>query len=379
MTADGSPVDLTGNTFVMPAGDVSVNVTFVGKIYNITLSPAITGGNVVVSEAARMGTTVSLSPVPETNHELISLTVRTRSGSSVAVTGNTFVMPAGNVVVNAVFWNKTDFVAVTGGNVSGDADGYGSAVFIDGRDVTIRNLWVCNHEVTQKEYLTYCKYGDSVSLGSGTGDNMPVYHVNWYDAIVYCNLRSIAEGLTPVYSIGGMTHPSSWPGVTGSGGKYCGPSGANTTFDGVSMNMNANGYRLPTSLEWEYAARSGNNGVMETYLYSGGDNVDTVAWYSGNSENQVHTIKTKSPNSLNIYDMSGNVWEWCWDWSGPVSATTGETGPVSSSSGRCTAGWDCKTAVYEGYTMELAIPGASAPYERGESSSVIGFRVVRTR
>ena len=380
MTADGSPVDLTGNTFVMPAGDVSVNVTFVGKIYNITLSPTITGGNVVVSETARMGTSVSLSSVPETNHELISLTVRTRSGSSVAVTGNTFVMPADDVVVNAVFWNKTDFVAVTGGNVSGDADGYGSAVFIDGRDVTIRNLWVCNHEVTQKEYLTYCRYGDSGSLSSGTGDNMPVYRVNWYDAIVYCNLRSIAEGLTPVYSVGGVTNPSAWSGVSGAGEKYCGPSGTNSVLDGVSMNQNANGYRLPTRLEWEYVARSGNTGVMETYLYSGGNNVDTVAWHSGNSGGNVHAIKTKSPNSLSIYDMSGNVWEWCWDWSEPVSATTGETGPASSSSGqRSTAGWDCKTTVYAGYTMELAIPGVSVPYERGESSSVIGFRVVRTR
>ena len=110
----------------------------------------------------------------------------------------------------------------------------------------IGNLWVCDHEVTQKEYETYCKYGGdkdpSYSYGGnkGDGDDYPVYHVNWYDALVYCNLRSMAEGLNPVYKIkkdGGAdgeltTNPAEWVDImsdtTVNPVKYCGPSASNT-------------------------------------------------------------------------------------------------------------------------------------------------------
>ena len=164
------------------------------------------------------------------------------------------------------------------------------------RKVTVDGFYMCRFPVTQREWLevtgtTPCHF---------KGDNFPVVNVNWFDAIEYANLRSLREGLTPAYGTGDA---------------------------GITWDRDANGYRLPTEAEWEFAARGGHDSPGN-FMFSGSDNVDEVAWYCGNSVGNMHEVGTKKPNALGLYDMSGNVWEWVWDWYGryPNMAQTNPDG-----------------------------------------------------
>ena len=221
------------------------------------------------------------------------------------------------------------FVLVEAGTFKmGSNDGYSDNKPV--HEVTItKPFYMGKYEVTQAEYEKYCSYGsDSPGSTNGNGDNYPAYYVSWYDALVYCNKRSIAENLTPCYSISDSTDPDKWGTV---------PTLSDSKWNAVICNFEANGYRLPTEAEWEYAARAGDN-TVDSLTYSGTSNVDELgdyAWYSDNSNSTTHEVGTKLPNAFGLYDMAGNLFECCWNWKTSSYDTEEERGsdPTGASDG----------------------------------------------
>jgi formylglycine-generating enzyme required for sulfatase activity len=174
-------------------------------------------------------------------------------------------------------------------------------------------------ETTMWQYALYC-YAKGLSIdnfhskpwGEMGGDD-PVIYVSWYDAALYANWLSEKSGLKVTYDIA----------TNGSDNQY----EWSATVDTI-----AKGYRLPSEVEWEYAARGGKN--REQFEYSGSDTLEVVGRYYNNSGGRTNKVKSLRPNSLGLYDMSGNVWEWCEDWyeDYPNPIELGYRGPKDGSS-----------------------------------------------
>jgi len=229
------------------------------------------------------------------------------------------------------------------------------------------------YQVTQEQWIEIMGNNPSYFHG-GTGrepdggeeqKKRPVEQISWYEAIVFCNKLSIIENLGPIYSLFGSTNPDDWNNI---------PTSQNNEWDKVKTIPGANGYRLPTESQWEYACRAG--AAAAEYI-PGNDANNIPGWFYTNSNYKTHEVGKKPVNPWGLFDMHGNVREWCWDWySATYYSTFTVIDPMGPSSG--------STRVLRGGSwndswtnVRAAFRDKSSPLPNSNSKNTIGLRLIR--
>ena len=221
--------------------------------------------------------------------------------------------------------------------------------------VSLAPLLIGKTEVSQALWQEVMGFNPSVR----TDSRQPVTNVSWYQVLEFCNLLSQRDGLSPCYSIN-----KGFPDANN-------VSDFDSLRYSVSCNWDASGYRLPTEAEWEYAAKCGDN--YNKLKFSGSNRINEVAWYLANSGDRVQACGQKKANAFGLYDMSGNVFEWCWDYWGPYSKEA-VIHPKGAKSGAY--------RVIRGGSWQSEPDLCNSTYRGGnaaaDSSKDLGFRIVRS-
>ena len=245
-----------------------------------------------------------------------------------------------------------DMVIVNGGK-------YTPSFFNEEREVC--DLEVCKYQTTQDMWMEVMENNPSYFKGG----RRPVEKVSWWDALEYCSLK---YGLQPVYDLSQKNK----------GILKVNQPGGKTEYPNLADFSKTEGFRLPTEVEWEWFARGGEIAIQDgtfNMRYAGSNNIDEVAWYGKNSGKQTHDVGTKKTNQLGLYDCSGNVWEWCYDTSGPgyISEKISYIYDETKGGRRLRGGSHVHNDTFSGSGLFYRSYDVN-----GSKVSVSGFRIVRT-
>ena len=405
-SVSGSFAWATPTASVGNAGAQSYNMTFTptdATNYNtMTQGVSVTvhylvsfitnGGSSIPAQSIIAGDTVTRPPNPSRSgyvfdHWYQNAAFTVPYNFTAAVPGNA------NITLYAKWVSQTDIDAMNTKNmvwIPGGTFQMGSPSTETGRNaredyrtendgnVTVSGFYMGRYQVTQEQYQAVMGNNPSAHRAGGsrasfvTGLNtntFPVETVSWYDAIVFCNRLSILEGLTPAYRIpgyGNSDDPEFW--IASNGGTI--PGSSNTTWNAVEIVPGSTGYRLPTEAQWEYACRAGT-----TTAYNTGATINTSQANYNSVLNRTSAVGSYAPNVFGLYDMHGNVWEWCWDWyNASYNNAGGNVDPLGASSGTYRVirggGWN-----FVGRNLRSADRNGS--YNPGHRYDFIGFRLLR--
>lgn len=296
------------------------------------------------------------------------------------IISNCFVAEDGSLVINKTKLEKTALATVidTATTITGSGT---VGVFINKRTVTLSPYRIGKYEVTQEFFEAVMgknpsNFKDSPADGE-TQELRPVESISWYHAIVFCNKLSILMGLEPCYSVNGIDDWQEFDyGRIPDSKNY----DSYSSWKSVSCDFTKNGYRLPTEAEWEFSARGGNQSADDwNYTYAGSNNLDSVAWHKDNSINKTHEVGKLVPNRLGLYDMSGNVAEWCWDWYDEKYSLIDKPATGASSGDynyRVNRGDSYYSSDISNSSVSSRKGGYNSPYSRDTIG--LGFRIART-
>ena len=347
-----------------PTEDVTLFAKWVSEMYTITYdSNGATGGTVPKTVQVEKGSSFVISAntgnLTKTGYAFTKWSTSTDGESGQTYASGDSLIPSKNMTLYAQ-WGKdyAAMVTVPGGSFYLDVPNKTRP------KITLSSFQIAQYELTYELWLEVYRWAidNGYNVGSAKKgyaandaykDFVPATLISWNKACVWLNAYSEYKGLEPVYYRGNIV----WKDYTSTSGSF-------------SWNQTKNGYRLPTECEWEFAAGGGSEEEHDKYIYAGSNTIDDVAWYSRNSGNEAHKVGTRKANKLGLYDMSGNVKEWCFDYSADWG--TGElTNPVH---------WNGSNKIKRGGS--LAYTSYSKIYERDSAASTdscydCGIRIAR--